>query len=68
MIHAAEQEIASLEEKLADPHLYGDYEKVKQYHEKLRIQQGEVGALLKRWEQISVELEALSCIGEGSNQ
>lgn len=63
-IATVEQEIAFLELKLADPGLYSDYTKVKQLHEKLRAGQVKVSALLKHWEQISMELENLSAEAE----
>ncbi len=64
-IQAVEQEIASLELELADPHIYSDYAKVKQLHEKLRAEQAGAGELLKQWERISMELEALSAPADG---
>ena len=59
-IHGVEEEIASLEQALADPTLYDDYPRVKELQERLRGRQEEVAGLLERWEEISLQLQELS--------
>jgi len=58
-IAEAEEEINSLEKKLSDPHLYGNFQQVDDLNQMLQQARQNATSYLEQWEQVSVELESL---------
>ncbi|MCC4723180.1 ABC-F family ATP-binding cassette domain-containing protein [Salinicoccus sp. RF5] len=58
-IQALEEEIAATEQKLAEPEVYGDYEKASEYNEQLNAQKAQLDELMIEWAALEEQLEEI---------